>query len=184
MTGDGPRLTRRDAVVALGTAGAALGAGIAANRVDGSPLGDPASPFGQRELRTLEAVAEVVYPADLGGISGFVETFSVGRMRDRPAYAEGVADAVDALDSRATAWFDGAFADLAPDRRDRVLREMRVDDADPDPSGADRERVRYYLVNELLFALYASPTGGRLVGLENPQGHAGGLSSYQRGPEP
>jgi hypothetical protein len=42
--------------------------------------------------------------------------------------------------------------------------------------------VRYYVVNELLLALYASPTGGELVGIENPQGHPGGTASYQQGP--
>jgi len=43
-------------------------------------------------------------------------------------------------------------------------------------------RVRYYLVNDLLFALYSSPTGGKLVGIENPQGHPGGTGSYQQPP--
>jgi len=60
---------------------------------------------------------------------------------------------------------------------------MSVDTADPVPDGDDVERVRYYVVNELLFALYSSPTGGELVGLENPRGNPGGLASYQRGPQ-
>jgi hypothetical protein len=59
---------------------------------------------------------------------------------------------------------------------------MGADTVDPDPDGGDVARVRYYVVNELLFALYASPTGAELLGLENPQGHPGGLASYQRGP--
>jgi hypothetical protein len=42
--------------------------------------------------------------------------------------------------------------------------------------------VRYYVVNELLYALYTSPTGGELVGIENPQGHPGGHESYQHEP--
>ncbi|MEA5408870.1 hypothetical protein VB773_15715 [Haloarculaceae archaeon H-GB2-1] len=55
--------------------------------------------------------------------------------------------------------------------------------AEPNPDGTTAERVRYYLVNEPLYALYASPTGGTLVGIENPQGHPGGTESYQRGPQ-
>jgi hypothetical protein len=64
-----------------------------------------------------------------------------------------------------------------------VLDEMGVDTADPDPEGPDPARVRFYVVNDLLFALYASPTGGELVGIENPQGHPGGTDSYRRGPQ-
>jgi hypothetical protein len=60
---------------------------------------------------------------------------------------------------------------------------LGVRTAEPDPDGTDVERVRYYVVNELLFALYSSPTGGELVGLENPQGHPGGIDSYRRGPD-
>ena len=46
------------------------------------------------------------------------------------------------------------------------------------------DRVRFFVVNELLFALYSSPTGGSLVGIENPVGHPGGTESYQHaGPE-
>jgi hypothetical protein len=64
-----------------------------------------------------------------------------------------------------------------------VPSEMGLSITDPRPAGTDRERVRYYLVDELLYALYASPTGGRLLGIENPPGHPGGLDSYQRGPD-
>jgi len=46
---------------------------------------------------------------------------------------------------------------------------MTVDTAGPDPDGVAGERIRYYLVNELLYAFYASPTGAGLVGLENPR---------------
>jgi hypothetical protein len=56
-------------------------------------------------------------------------------------------------------------------------------DPDPDPDGTDAGRVRYYVVNELLYALYASPTGGELVGIENPRGYPGGTASYRRGPD-
>jgi hypothetical protein len=59
---------------------------------------------------------------------------------------------------------------------------MGVHTADEDPDGTTAERIRFYVVNELLFALYASPAGGRLVGIENPQGHPGGAESYRRGP--
>lgn len=183
MTEDGPRLSRRDALAALAAGGLAVGGGAAALRWGPTVLGDDSS-FGPAEIETLVAVAEVVYPSAVTGIEAFVEAYSVGRVRTRPIYAAGVADAVTSLDTAARDWFGGRFADLALDTRQRVLRELAIADAEPDPDGIGAERIRYYLVNELLYALYTSPTGGRLVGLDNPQGHPGGLGSYQRGPEP
>ena len=91
-------------------------------------------------------------------------------------------EAVGIVEDRAQRWYGSEFDALDPDRRDQLLREMGVDTADEAPDGTDAERVRYYLVNDLLLALYASPTGGGLVGIENPQGHPGGTDSYQRGP--
>jgi len=71
--------------------------------------------------------------------------------------------------------------DLSVADRDSLLREVGADTAPPDPDGTNAERVRFYVVNELLYALYTSPTGGELVGIENPQGHPGGTDTYQRG---
>jgi len=87
------------------------------------------------------------------------------------------------LDAFTTEWEDAPFRELGTERRDATLRAMGVDTAEPNPDGNPRERVRYYLVNELLFALYSSPTGGELVGLENPQGHPGGTESYRQPPD-
>ncbi|MEA1930959.1 MAG: gluconate 2-dehydrogenase subunit 3 family protein [Euryarchaeota archaeon] len=165
-------LTRRDAVAALG----ALGAGTAG----AGCLQEDASDESVQEA--LVATAEVLYPSAVEGIDEFVETFLAGRLDEGP-HAEGVRAAVDALERRAESWYGDRFAGLAVDDRDSVLQEAGVAAAEEDPDGTPAERIRYYVVNELLLALYSSPTGGELVGIENPQGHAGGLDSYQRGPE-
>lgn len=171
------RLTRRDAIVALGAAGVAAGTGALA----WSELADD-GPLGEHERATLVAVARVVYPDEVEGIPEFVERYTVGRVRDRPEYAEGVADAVATLDDYATDWEDTRAVDLPDDKLDQLLREMGADIADPDPDGIDPQRVRHYLVNELLYALYTTPTGGELVGIENPQGYPGGTTSYRQPP--
>lgn len=169
-------LTRRDAVAALaalGTAGAAT--------VGVREGGENTDPNDERVRETLVAAAEVVYPDEVGGIESFVETFLDGRL-DREDQATGLRGAVSELDDLAAEWHGDQFSALSPADRDRLLREVGADAADEDPEGTTAERVRYYVVNELLLALYSSPTGGELVGVENPQGHPGGIDSYQRGP--
>ncbi|MBV0903072.1 gluconate 2-dehydrogenase subunit 3 family protein [Haloarcula salina] len=185
-------LSRRDALVALSAAGVAVGGGGAVllagdeepDREAGGSGGSSASlgPIDEGGLETLTAAADVLYPDQVAGVDEFVERFVRGRARTQPDHVAGIADAVAYLDDYAQAWFDEEFADLAPATRDRALRRMNADTVDPDPDGSDEQRVRYFVVNELLFALYASPTGGKLVGIENPQGHPGGTESYQRGP--
>lgn len=194
------QLSRRDALAVLagtGIVGGSVGAALsrAVGRDGPGALGGPARPgptdgpggndipADLDEIReTLVAVAELVYPSTVTGIPAFVETYSLGRIRDRASYREGVADATRTLDEYARDWYDAPFADLDEANRDDVLRRMGADAADPAPDGIDAQRVRFYVVNDLQYALYTSPTGGKLVGIENPQGYAGGTRSYQQGP--
>ena len=175
-------LTRRDAAAALAALGAGGVAAVAVGRTDDA--GQQAEDIDEAAIReTMVAAAEVVYPDAVDGIDEFVNTFLDSRLTgDRHAAA--VDNAVTALNDRAQSWYGNRFAALDTDTRDAVLREMAVDTAEPRREGAAREEVRYYVVNELLLALYSSPTGGELVGIENPQGYAGGIDSYQRGPTP
>ena len=184
-------LTRRDAAAALAALGAGgavafgidrgrRGAGTSPDASDPEPSG-PSGPADERVRTALVAAAEVVYPSDVSGIEGFLEGFLAGRLDDSE-HAAGLRAAVGTLDERAGSWYGGRFASLPPADRDRLLREIGADTAEEDPDGTAAERVRYYVVNELLLALYTSPTGGELVGLENPQGHPGGADSYARGP--
>jgi hypothetical protein len=174
-------LTRRDALATLASAGVVGGGGAAAlarehrAESDGSPV-EPAI------LDALVATAGVVYPDAVSNVVEFVETYSLGRLDARPEYREGVRDAVGELEEHARAWHGASYVELDAGTRDDLLRSMGVDAAEEDPEGTTAERVRFHVVNELLFALYASPAGGRLVGIENPQGHPGGTGSYRRGP--
>ena len=188
-------LTRRDALAALSAAGATVGGGVVAARFDPPRADDVAG--GNSEdangddtgvslstdlLDLLEAVAEVVYPDGVDNRRAFVDSYVVGRVADRPAYREGLREAAAQLDAVARDWHDAPYAALDAEVRDRTLRDLGVETADPDPEGPISDRIRFYLVNDLLFAFYSSPTGGRLVGIENPIGHPGGIESYQRPP--
>lgn len=178
-------LSRRDALIALGASGITVGAGaLTWQQVqDGEDRGDDdGGGFSERQRATLLALARTIFPEPVSNVESFVEQYVVGKARERPEYAAGMVDALDELEAYAQTWEETHFAALDDEARDRLLREFSVDTAEPDPDGRRQERVRYYLVNELQFALYSSPTGGELVGLENPQGHPGGTGSYQLPP--
>lgn len=166
-------LTRRDAVAAL----AALGVGAGA--VGQVRTADSAAPRADR----LAAVADVVYPSSVTATDEFVETAVAGYVASREELTRGVETALDDLDRAARDRHGSAFRDLSTDRRETVLREMGVDRAVADPEGSVPGRVRYYLVNGLLYVLFTTPTGGKLVGTVNPAGYPGGLEPYQRGPD-
>jgi len=176
-------LDRRDVLKALGAAGITVGTGAALLEWadDDEEGGEPI--VTDHERRTLHAVAETVYPSEVSGIGSFVDGYMSRRLRADPERADAVLDALTALDDYAREWEDADFRELEPAKQEETLRAMGVDKADPVPDGAPRERVRYYLVNELVYGLYSSPTGGELVGIENPQGHPGGTESYKRPPD-
>lgn len=184
-------LTRRDAAVALAAVGATGGAALGAHRARESPIdggnaadngGDGGTALDEEAVRAATvAVATVLYPSEVDGVEAFVDRFLDGRL-DGSAHATGVREAVTGLDEAARSWYGAPLEALSENDRDSVLREIGADTAEEDPDGTPAERVRYYVVNDLLLALYASPTGGELVGLENPQGHPGGTESYRRGP--
>jgi len=186
-------LTRRDAAAALAAIGASGGVALGVRRAtderdDGPGAGeaDPAwdgegTPSDEAVRAAMTAVARTLYPEAVSGVDEFVEAFLDGRLDGSP-HGEGIRAAVAEVESAARSWYDAPVADLPPADRDALLRELGADTAEEDPDGTTAERVRYYVVNELLLALYSSPTGGELVGIENPQGHPGGAESYRRGP--
>jgi len=186
-------LTRRDALKALGAAGVTVTGGAAALAWNESEDDDTVesaeddadaseSEFGEHERETYRAVAAIVYPSEVAGVQEFVDSYLAGRVEADPERAADMATAVADLDVYTREWEDTVFTALDTETQEETLRGMGVNASDPDPHGDPRHRVRYYLVNDLLFALYSSPTGGELVGIENPQGYPGGTSSYQQPP--
>ncbi len=163
-------LTRRDAVVALAVMG--IGVGGTVNHLDRRP----------EVVDGMVAVAEVVYPSATSGIREFVQTFLGGRRQEEDYSLAEVESLLGVVDRAAKRETGSKFTALEPSRRDAVLRGVGAATAFPDPEGTRAERLRYYLVNDLLFALYSSPMGGKLVGNENPVGHPGGTEAYQQGP--
>jgi len=179
-------LTRRDAIAALTATGITVSAGglftwewLNEGAADAEP---PDVTLSDQDRDTLDTLAETLYPSGVSGISAFVETYVVGRLDAHPDREAEMVYAIETLDEYAQRWYDDPFRALDATQRDDTLDMMGLDVTDPDPDGHDVERVRFYLFNELLFALYTSPTGGELLGLENPQGYPGGTASYRQGP--
>jgi hypothetical protein len=170
-------LTRRDAVAALAAAGVAGGGAYLAT--GGSNRGAKSNDGSDDIVETATALAPVLYPSEVDDAEEFVRTYVTGRIEDDDDHRNGMADAVAVLDGYANDEFESNFRELSPEQGDQLLTDVGLDRIRPDPVGSDLERIRFYLVNELLYALFSSPTGGELVGTENPPGHPGGLDSYQ-----
>lgn len=182
------KLTRRDAVAALSAAGAVVGGAVALDSVaegglspeelaDGASggIGDSReTTIDDDALDTLTRVAEVLYPSRVENVAEFVETYANGRLVASADRRAQLLDVLGELDDVARDWEDAPFHRLDRETRDELLRSLAVDTADPVPDGSLTERLRYYVVNDLLYAFYASPTGSELAGTPNPIGYPGG----------
>lgn len=168
------RLSRRDAVLALGALGVVTGGG----RVSLTALRQPTP-----TVDGLVTVAGAVYPSAVTPTAEFVGRYVAGRSRVDPSYLDETERAVWALDQQARLAHGAPLVSLSPGDVESVLRELGVNSARADPDGGTAARIRYYVVDELLFALFTTPVGGRLVGIENPPGYGGGHEAYQHAPE-
>lgn len=173
-------LSRRDALVAVAasTAGVA-GAGELADQLD-ARADEPADVDGV--LSRLASVATVIYPSEVDVTDSYLRTYLLANEYDREGYVERTAAALDELDDRGRQRMGKPVEDLSPSECDRLLKRIGVQRVTPDPEGMAVERIRYYVVNKLLYTLYTTPTGGQLLGNENPPGYPGGRAAYQRGP--
>lgn len=169
------KLTRRDALLALGAASvgaAAVGSARQTTSVD----------LSEAQITTrLHAVAESVYPEEIEVTRGFIVSYAQRRLENRDEYRHEQADALEILDNRARSFAGRPYPSLSIDRRQTVLRDMGVLRALPVPDGTAEERIRFFVVNDLLYVLFSTPTGGEALGCANPPGYPGGLEAYQGG---
>ena len=174
------QLTRRDAILALAGGGVAVGAKSIAEGAMGTSPGGTDDSLSAMSLDTLLAAADVLYPDQVDPSREFVETYTTRRFSDQFTEMEA---AIDSLRQTARRETGRRFETLPPARRDAVLRATGADRAYPDPGGTTPQRLRYFVVNGLLYALYSTPRGAELVGSANPEGYPGGQEAYQEEPE-
>lgn len=170
------RLTRRDALKALAVGGAA-GSSLAVS--EALVADEPSSPAGYTEtdIETLYRVAEVVYPSEVEVTKAFVETYVRRLDAERQA---ALSRAAAQLNSVTNSRYNRTFSESpSVSRRESMLRSLGIHRVESAPDGTVPERVRYHLVNTLLYALFTSPTGSKLRGIESPRGHPGGFATYR-----
>lgn len=167
------KLTRRQTL--LGLVGTSSGLSLSAYELtDDTSVPEPT--LSQREFDGLLAVADVVHPSDPQQfeslIAGYVDRLSDDRKRllrrtlsdlDRASYRQsGV-----------------PFRSLSPAERRRLFAALGVARVQSRPRGTVPERVRYHLVNSIVFVLVTNPKGTGLFGIRNPVGHPGGFYEDQ-----
>ncbi|MBX0286252.1 gluconate 2-dehydrogenase subunit 3 family protein [Halomicroarcula sp. F28] len=174
------KLTRRDAIGALSAAGITALAGCESLGGDGTEAGTETATGtpGDGEMAggsgAMMALAEVLYPSDAEVTEEYLGTYLYGRMVDEESYRSEVEAGVETLDGLAQDAHGSAFAELSADQRVGLIEDTELRSGDSVEDGTDVQRVNYHLIDELLFAFYASPTGGELVGNPNPRGWPGG----------
>lgn len=169
------KLTRRDALLALASAGIVASAALETDAMD--------QEFTESDIETLVHLADVLYPSAVEPTAEFVETYVVGRYRSDEERLSNLKSALQTVRQTSRRETGRSIGALDVDTRSDVLRATGGDRAYPDPEGTEAQQVRYYVINDLLYALYTTPKGGELVGNPNPTGYPGGTEAYQRGPE-
>lgn len=165
--------SRRQTLV--GIAGVAVGTGAYGyGRGDGDET--------ERHVETALATAEAVYPSTVSVDESFIRKQVFGRREPLPGHFEGLRDALDTVDGYARSRYGRPMAALSEGTRLTLLRDLGVDSVRASPDGTRANRIRYYLVHDLLFALITSPEGTALHGIESPPGVPGGRDVYRLDP--
>lgn len=174
------KLTRRDALFAV--AAGSVGGGTveyAATATDNTTQREIEPRLNSDEISILLSVSELVYPSEVTVTADFISAY-VGLLAEdhRRRFRVTVQD----LDTHSKSVYGTTFGNLSIEKRAALFREMGIGRIHPRRKGSVAARVRYFLVNGLLYALFTSPKGGQLFGIANPIGHPGGYhGSEDRG---
>lgn len=169
------KLTRRDALLAFVGGGVITSTALAEEAIR-----DDDRTVTEADVEVLVALGEVLYPSSVAVTRRFVETSALGLAMMDDGYLAGLSEALDVVRTTSRRETGRGYTSLDADLRDGVLRATGADQAYADPDGTVAQRVRYYVVDGLLYAFYATPAGSGLAGNENPRGYPGGTEVYQQ----
>jgi len=175
------KLTRRDALKALAVGGAASGSTLAASEiVNRNELSQSGSALSGEDLLTLAAVADVIYPSQIEISTEYIETYIINAFNGERR--KSISRAISDLNTLTQSRYGTVFYEMSTPTQDAALHSLGVSRAISREDGKAIERIRYHLVNSLLYALFTTPRGSELVGIQNPIGHPGGYESLLRSP--
>jgi hypothetical protein len=127
-------------------------------------------------------MARAIYPSSFPVDESWVENRVFGRVEPTEGHFDQLVAAIEAIDAHARARFGGPVTSLSEGYRRGVLQSMGVTEVHATADGTTAERVRFYLVNDLLYVLLTAPESSDLTGIVNPPGHPGGTDVYKQGP--
>ncbi|WP_128904478.1 hypothetical protein [Halorubrum amylolyticum] len=165
------RLTRRRALLGLVGASSVSGLGVY-KLLDRTTSDGPLSDAGMDGLLT---VADIVHPAAPEDVEHVISAYVVRLNQSR---IRGLVTALSELDSRSRRHFGASFGALSRAQGERLLAALGVNRVQSRPEGTLAERVRYHLVNSVLYALLTRPAGTEPFGIGNPVGFPGGFASH------
>ena len=161
--------SRRQFLIALGgiaftAAGYGYGTDAPESLAADSATESSSYPAAETHIDALTAIASAVYPSEVSIKRSFIESRVFGRVEPEPDHFDNLVTVIEAVDDHASARFDGRIADLSAGRRRQVLQSVGVTTVHPTADGTTAEQVRFYLVGDLLYILFTSPAGGKLLG--------------------
>lgn len=165
------KLTRRQTLLGLIGASSVGSLGIY-ELLDRTTIDGPLSDAGMNGLLTVADIVHPAAPEDVEPvISAYVDRLNDGRIRR-------LVMTLSELNSRSRRHFSASFGTLSRAQGERLLVTLGVNRVQPRPEGTLAERVRYHLVNSVLYALLTHPVGTELYGIGNPVGFPGGFASH------
>lgn len=169
-------LSRREAL--LGLLGVSTGVSLSTYELTGNRYGsDGRRSLSRRDREALLTIADIVHPANPGGFEPVIARY----VRRLPASRErALLGTLSELDGVSRRQLGAGFGSLSTPEARLLLEGLGVDGVQSNRQGTLAERIRFHLINSVMYALLTDPSGTAVLGIDNPVGYPGGFSSYTR----
>lgn len=166
------KLTRRRTLLGLVGASSVVGLGTY-ELTGGTQSGDGSVSNGI--VDGLLTAADVVFPVETRSKRSSISNYVDGLNDDRTRALLGT---LSGLDRAASRRFGSPFRSLSRGEAKRLFAVLGVDRVQSRPEGTLPERVRFHVVNSVLYALLTHPTGTESFDVGNPVGYPGGIPTH------